>query len=155
MPELIRTQYDLPTLSIHIAPEPKGELYAVFDVLRGRGQATTTAMVATRALGLPDRIRSAKDVSESRFALAGDVVERISTAMHGLATDVPAYWLELPPPRGYLQLVPWERLLSPPSAGLCCDCPTSPYDRTLPARHCVSPSRPVSPSARHRSTSQG
>ncbi len=113
MAALIRTDYDLPTLRVQIAPGETAEIFAMFDVFLRPEQTMTVATVPTRALGLSDRIRSAEDVSESRFALAGDVVERISSALHNLATDVPAYWLELPAPRGYLQLVPWERLLSP------------------------------------------
>jgi hypothetical protein len=108
----IRAEFDLPTLRIRIAPDVRREITAAFEVLRGKGIATTVATVPTRSIGLSDRIRSARDISESRFALDSGVVSRIAAALHDLATDVPAYWLELPAPRGYLQLVPWEHLLS-------------------------------------------
>jgi len=71
------------------------------------------ATVPTRGLGLADWIRSARDVHETAFALDRGVAERVRAALVGLADqDDPAYWLELPSPRGYLHLIPWERLLS-------------------------------------------
>lgn len=114
MPRMVRIEHDLPTLRIHVARDDREELKAVFEVVRGQGPVSTVREVPTRSLGLADRIRSARDVSESKFRLSPDVVDSLRTALVNLAADdVPAYWLELPSPRGYLQLLPWERLLSP------------------------------------------
>src|SRR6266568_6070596 len=114
MAAIVRSDHDLPTLRVHISRPGREELVAILEVMRGRGEPTQVARVPTLTLGLADEIGSARDVSEARFALDTAVVRRVADALHGLAAeDVPAFWLELPPPRGYLQLVPWEPLLSP------------------------------------------
>jgi hypothetical protein len=114
VPELVRAEHDLPTLRVHVAGERGEQLRAVFEVVRGPGTAEMVTQVPTLQLGLPNQIRSAEDVSESGFVLDADTVEAISSHLWALAEpDVPAFWLELPPPRGYLQLLPWEKLISP------------------------------------------
>jgi hypothetical protein len=108
-------EHDLPTLRVRLAGTDAGGLTAGFEVLRGRGRPRQVLELPTRSLGLADRIRSAGDVSESDFRLATRAARTIVEALNELETDEhgPAFWLELPSPRGYLHLVPWERLLSP------------------------------------------
>jgi hypothetical protein len=115
MPELVRRDHDLPTLRVRLSGEGPDGPTAGLDVLRGWGEARPVTEISTRSLGLADHIRSARDVSESRFRLADTTIAMIVDALHDLDADAdaPAYWLELPSPRGYLHLVPWERLLSP------------------------------------------
>jgi hypothetical protein len=121
VPALVRSDNDLPTLRVHLrGPAGTGktsrgsEPVAAFQVLRGPGPVTWTETVPTRQLGLADWIRSVRDVHESDFALPGPVATAASDALRRLSRpDDPACWLELPPPRGYLHFLPWERLLSP------------------------------------------
>jgi hypothetical protein len=108
------TEHDLPTLRVRLTGEGRQRLTAAFEAVRGRGPVRPITEVVTRTIGLPDRIRSAGDIADSRFVLPSGLTDAIVQALQDLAvTDVPAYWLDLPSPRGYLQLVPWERLLSP------------------------------------------
>ena len=114
MAQKMMTEYDLPTLRVRLGGEGRERLTAVFEAVRGRGPVQPITEVSTSLIGLSDRIRSAGDVAESRFVLPHGLVDALVSALHGLAAaDVPAYWLDLPCPRGYLPLVPWERLLSP------------------------------------------
>jgi hypothetical protein len=116
MPALVRSENDLPTLRVRLQgkeTKPGMEPVAKFQVLRGRGPVTWTESVPTQVLGLADWIRSARDVHESEFAIPSSVAAEACDALARLSRPADAaYWLELPPPRGYLHFLPWERLLS-------------------------------------------
>jgi hypothetical protein len=87
---------------------------AVFELRADDGVRLRVGAVPVGELGLPDRIRSSQDVDERRFGVPPEVVAGIRDGLAGLRPDPAApLWLNLAPPRGYLHLVPWERLLSP------------------------------------------
>jgi hypothetical protein len=112
MAAIVRSENDLPTLRAHLRRERQP--VAVLEVLRGSGAGREVATVPTAALGLADWIRSARDVVESFFTVPPEVAEAVRTGLELVSRhEDRAFWLELPPPRGYLHLVPWERLLSP------------------------------------------
>ena len=114
MAQKMMDEDDLPTLRVRLGGEGRERLTAVFEAARGRGPVQPITEVSTSSIGLSDRIQSARDVAESRFVLPRGLVDALVAALRGLAAaDAPAYWLDLPSPRGYLPLVPWERLLSP------------------------------------------
>jgi hypothetical protein len=116
VPAVVRSENDLPTLRVKLhgrQTKPGAAPVAKFEVLRGRGPVTWTESVPTRLLGLADWIQSARDVHESEFTIPDSVAAEACDALARLSgPGDAAYWLELPPPRGYLHFLPWERLLS-------------------------------------------
>lgn len=113
---IVRSEHDLPTVRVRMSrtyDRPSVD----FEAVRGRGEVRQVATVPVRDLGLPDRVEGTRSVSEAMFALPPAVLDRLRDAAGDLG-DSPAepheaLWLELPPPRGALPLVPWERLLAP------------------------------------------
>src|SRR5207253_633401 len=102
--------YELPTLRIRLDRTTSVGATAVFELIHG-ADVQELASVDTAALGLPMEVTSSRDVPERAFAFPSPAVDQIRNAL-GPLEHVPELWLELPFPRGYLHLVPWEALLS-------------------------------------------
>jgi hypothetical protein len=119
MAMLVRSEHGLPTLRIRLA-RSKGRAaplaeQAVWEAVVGAGEPREFFRCDTAELGLPDRVDSTRSVSEDRFRLPPDAAGSIARAVAemdagGAGRD--AVWLELPAPRGYLHLAPWEKLLA-------------------------------------------
>lgn len=115
----VRSEHGLPTLRILLArgkgsARPGGE-QTVLQAVVGAGEARAIYRCGTDELGLPDRVDSTLSVSEERFRLPPGAAGSIAAAvadMDASGAGRDALWLELPAPRGYLHLVPWERLLA-------------------------------------------
>jgi hypothetical protein len=110
MAELVRAAYELPTLRIRLDRTTSVGAAAVFELIHGP-DVQPVCSVDTKALGLPDEVTSPRDVPEQKFTIPAPAAEQIVNAL-GPLDQMPELWLELPFPRGYLHLVPWEALLS-------------------------------------------
>jgi hypothetical protein len=111
MAELVRSGYDLPTLRVQLERTTREQAQVVVDFV-WHDNVDPVMTVHPDALGVPDTITSARDLPESRFLLPPGLAAAIAEIVPPSA-DAPCLWLQLPFPRGYLHLVPWERLLSP------------------------------------------
>ncbi|RIJ77754.1 hypothetical protein D1871_05830 [Nakamurella silvestris] len=115
MAQQIRSDNDLPTLRI-VMERPSTGPVAVFQVTRGPRDPVTVGRISLRELGVPaviDGADSVRSIGALPKALLLDL--RSAVAGVGLSPSFPAsaLWLEIPAPRGYLYLLPWERLLAP------------------------------------------
>ncbi len=108
---LVRSSYDLPT--IRVVMDTATETEVVFQVVKGRAEPVDVARCATAELGLPDRLHS--KMNDDQFHVPEQVLSRLRIAVDGVGghPGEDALWLELPGPRGYLYVLPWERLLAP------------------------------------------
>ncbi|WP_433202257.1 hypothetical protein ACQP00_32015 [Dactylosporangium sp. CS-047395] len=99
-------------LRIRLDRTGPGPARAAFELHPTDGMVVPIGSVPVRQLGLPDVIRSARDVRESGFTLPARMRDLLAQWLvdHRRAP----LWLDLSAPRGYLHLVPWERLLSAP-----------------------------------------
>lgn len=111
MAELVRSGYDLPTLRAQLDRTSREQAKVVVDFV-WHDNAVPVMTIDPNALGVPDKIASARDLEEKRFKITPGLADAIARIVPPPA-DAPSLWLELPFPRGYLHLVPWERLLSP------------------------------------------
>lgn len=112
---IIRSDLGLPTLRILVDPrEAPGASEIVFQAVRGRDTPQEVARCPVGALGPLDATGAL--VEARSIALPDDVVVALGDAIAGLGSaPVPpenAIWLEFPPPRGQLYVLPWERLLA-------------------------------------------
>jgi hypothetical protein len=117
MAELVRSEHDLPTVRVRLGRSAHNRSMAVFETVRGRGDPVEVDRCATEDLGLPSVIAGTRPLDDSGFRVPDGVMARLAGKVAELG-DAPvppreAVWLELPNPRGYLHLVPWERLLAP------------------------------------------
>lgn len=75
------------------------------------------ARCGTGELGLPDTWPPPSPLTDDQFRLPDQVVDALDPAVerlgYALVRPQNGVWLELASPRGYLHLVPWERLLAP------------------------------------------
>lgn len=114
MAAVVRSEHDLPTIRIRqSAKDPRHE--AVFEAVRGRGRGREVTRCGLAELGLPEELTRSR-WPDSSFSVPAHVIEALRTAARRLGrSPTPPYdalWLELPSPRGYLYLLPWERLLA-------------------------------------------
>jgi hypothetical protein len=112
---MVRSENDLPTLRVLLDRRARSRSEVVFQTVRGRGTATEVARCSTSELGLPERITAYSMPPDEAFQVPSHVLARVQGAVSGLGIDhgpeLKALWLELPSPRGYLYLAPWERML--------------------------------------------
>ena len=117
MAEMIRSDLDLPTLRILLDPGRTSFTQAVFQVVRGLAEPIEVARCAVRDLGLPDAMTGLRPVDDGALTVPAAVLSAVQAAVPGLGeSPLPpesALWLEFPSPRGYLYVMPWERLLEP------------------------------------------
>ena len=110
----VRTEHDLPT--VRIAYQDGGRETVRFWLVTGGGDPKQVAECRATALG-PVDFRDDQVATDGEFRLPREVVADLSEGTRELApSPAPpdnALWLELASPRGYLHLVPWERLLAP------------------------------------------
>jgi hypothetical protein len=119
--ELVRSENDLTALRIRLGSTVDTRSEVSFEAVEPSGQSEAVARCSTWELGMPDvsvRGTSGTDLSViDSCALPTPVLSAIESRMGALAysasTPRNAVWLELSRPRGYLHLVPWERLLAP------------------------------------------
>jgi hypothetical protein len=116
MPVLVRGEHDLPTIRVRLGRSARNRSLAVFEAVRGRGEPVEVDRCGLDELGLPERMDGVHQLDDGAFRLPDAVATRLSASAAELgASLVPphdAVWLELPNPRGYLHVVPWERLLA-------------------------------------------
>jgi hypothetical protein len=117
MPVLVRSEHDLPTIRVRLGRSARNRSLAVFETVRGRGEPVEVDRCATEDLGLPERMAGGRPLGDGAFRVPDQVLRKLSAKVAELGdSPVPphdALWLELPNPRGYLHVVPWERLLAP------------------------------------------
>ena len=119
MVDVIASEMPVLRIQVQSAAESGADLLAVFEVLRGSGSPRKVAAEPTSRLGLPDIIRSQRDVIEEDLQIPQDLLRQIVAALSDVATPRDAvYLLDLPAPHAYL------RLLSP---GSDCSPATSLY----------------------------
>ncbi|HLS46463.1 MAG TPA: hypothetical protein VK045_13625 [Ornithinicoccus sp.] len=110
----VRADHDLP--SLRIAYRDGGREAVRFWLVRGAGELQLVAECGASELG-PLDFRDGEELTDDRFSLPSDVLYRLSQQVRDLGSSPSppdnALWLELVSPRGYLHLVPWERLLAP------------------------------------------
>jgi hypothetical protein len=113
----IRSDMDLPTLRILLDPTRSSFVEVEFQAVRGRGSPSTVARCGLRDLGLPDSLTGLRPIDDSAVTIPPDLLNQLSDAADGLGQSPvkpeSALWLEFPSPRGFLYVVPWERLLAP------------------------------------------
>ena len=114
MAELVRSENDLPTIRILLGGTVDSRSDVIFEIVRGKGESYEITRCTTADLCLPDGptpdLRMANDCRLPEGVLR---VLEMAVNQPGFAAESTsnAIWLELPSPRGYLHLVPWERLL--------------------------------------------
>jgi hypothetical protein len=85
--------------------------------VRGRNTPSRVTSCSTSQLGLPTSLPASTAPPDASFMLPGSVLDAVHRVASGIGNSpLPpesALWLEFPVPRGYLYLVPWERLLAP------------------------------------------
>lgn len=110
----VRAENDLP--SLRIAFRDGGRVTVHFWLVRGGGEPELVAECGASELG-PVDFPDAAPATDDQFTLPSDVLYHLSKRVPRLgSSDSPpdnALWLELVSPRGYLHLVPWERMLAP------------------------------------------
>ncbi|WP_114907548.1 hypothetical protein [Ornithinimicrobium murale] len=114
MATLVRAEHDLPTL--RIAYRDGGRVAVRFWLVRGSGEVELVAECGASELG-PLDFRGGEPATDDQFSLPSDVLyyltKQVPTLGGSASPPDNALWLELPSPRGYLHLVPWEQLLAP------------------------------------------
>ncbi|SFN51595.1 hypothetical protein SAMN05216219_0937 [Mycetocola miduiensis] len=118
MADVVRSENDLPTLRVHMSSQGEAQSdqsipVAIFEAMRGKGDARRVGSVPTRSLGLPDWMKASDTLPEERLRIPSDLAASICEELSRIDDHDPCFWLELPSPRGYLHLFPWERFLSP------------------------------------------
>jgi hypothetical protein len=110
----VRADHDLP--SLRIAYRDGGREAVRFWLVRGAGELQLVAECEASELG-PLDFRDGEAITDDQFSLPSDVLYQLSRQVRDLGRSPSppdnALWLELVSPRGYLHLVPWERLLAP------------------------------------------
>ena len=113
----IRSDLELPTLRILIDPQRRNFTEAVFQVVVGRDTPREVTRCSLGDLGLPTTLTGMNPVDDGRLTIPRNVVAALGEAVSGLGpSPLPpesALWLEFPSPRGFLYIMPWERLLAP------------------------------------------
>ncbi|MBB3753737.1 hypothetical protein FHT44_006259 [Mycolicibacterium sp. BK634] len=113
MADVIEANVPVLRIQVQSAPDSSAATLAAFEVLRGSDAPTKIAAEPTTRLGLPDVITSRRDITEDELQIPDELLRQILSALREVATfKDPVYLLDLPAPRGYLHLVPWERLLA-------------------------------------------
>lgn len=112
----IRSDLGLPTLRILLDPE-RTTSAVVFQMVRGRDTPYEVVRCKLEDLGLPENLTGADSLHDSRLAVPPRVLDTLTRAASDLGPSPmepeSALWLEFPSPRGFLYVVPWERLLAP------------------------------------------
>lgn len=109
----VQAEHDLPTLRFRL-DRSAGPGGVTMEAVRGDGEPTYIGAYDVR-----DLVEASRDNRRTRSprALPSALVGRIDAAVSDLGESplqpFDALWLELPPPRGMLSVVPWERLLAP------------------------------------------
>lgn len=114
MAMIVRSEHDLPTLRVSLG---RGERGAVeLSVMRGRVEIGSPTGCQTVELG-PTTSMPQGAVPDEAFTVPDHVMSWLAGAFERMGpSPIPperAVWLEFPSPRGYLHLLPWERLLAP------------------------------------------
>jgi hypothetical protein len=112
----IRSDLGLPTLRILLDPE-RTTSAVVFQMVRGRDTPQEVVRCRLEDLGLPENLTGSDSVQDSRMTVPPRVLDTLTRAAGDLGPSPmapeAALWLEFPSPRGFLYVVPWERLLAP------------------------------------------
>jgi len=113
----IRSDLDLPTLRILLDPARTSFSEVVFQVVRGRGTPSEVTRCSLRDLGLPDTLTGMNPIVDNSLTVPAAAIAALKPQVDNLGpSPMPpqsALWLEFPSPRGYLYIIPWERLLEP------------------------------------------
>ncbi|HZM74907.1 MAG TPA: hypothetical protein VFC19_04225 [Candidatus Limnocylindrales bacterium] len=114
---LVPPEHDLPILRITVGTAAQTRSEAIFQALRLGGEPNEIARCPLRELGLPLAAGQLQQTPEQAFRVPENVFELIKSAAGKLGpAPLPpqeALWLELYSPRGYLYVLPWERMLAP------------------------------------------
>ncbi|MET0899680.1 MAG: hypothetical protein ABWY45_17365 [Mycobacterium sp.] len=114
---MIRSALQLHTLQIRLAPRRDRLTEAMFQVVRGDEPPSEVARCRLGDLGLPNALIANAPVDDEKLIIPDGILARLVTAIAGLgpspASAANVLWLEFPSPRGFLYIVPWERLLAP------------------------------------------
>lgn len=112
----IRSNLGLPTLRILLDRELTTSA-VVFQMLRGRDTPQEVMRCNLEDLGLPENLTGSDSMQNSRLTVPPRVLDTLTRAAQDLGPSPmepeSALWLEFPSPRGFLYVVPWERLLAP------------------------------------------
>ncbi len=112
----LRAQNDLPTLRIVLSGAAARDPTVLFQVARGGATPVEVARCPLRDLGLPPLIEGPESFTRE-LRIAPAIISQLRTAVASLGFSpippIKSLWLELPGPRGYLYLLPWELLLAP------------------------------------------
>jgi hypothetical protein len=89
----------------------------VFQMVRGRATPYEVVRCKLEELGLPENLVGSDSIHDSRLTVPRRVLDALTRAARDLGTspmepETPL-WLAFPSPRGFLYVVPWERLLAP------------------------------------------
>jgi hypothetical protein len=114
---MIRSALELPTLQILIAPRRERVTEALFQVVRGADTPTEVARCSLGDLGLPSALTGMDPVDDRNLTIPADTLSALDKAISAVGPSplapTNALWLEFPSPRGFLYIMPWERLLAP------------------------------------------
>lgn len=112
----IRSDLRLPTLRILLDRE-RTTSAVVFEIVLGRDTPQEVARCSLADLRLPETLSGNDSIHDGELKVPRKVLEALTTAARNLGPSPmepeAALWLEFPSPRGFLYVVPWERLLAP------------------------------------------
>lgn len=112
-----RAEHDLPTLRITVGALAETRSQAIFQAVRLRQEPREIARCRLDELGLPEAAGELQRTPEEAFGVPRNVLNLIKSAAEELGpSPLPpeeALWLDLRGPRGYLYVLPWERMLEP------------------------------------------
>jgi hypothetical protein len=110
-----RSRLESPTLRILIDPTRVDAAEVVFQSARGDAEPVELARCRVEDLGAPPTLTGPDRIADQGLHVPRKVMKALREATDALETSPlaphDALWLEFPSPRGFLYILPWERLL--------------------------------------------
>lgn len=107
----------LPTLRIRVGTVARSRSQAVFEVVGPQGQPEEIVRCGLEELGLPRDAEGLQQTKDQAFGVPEKALNLLKSAAERLGpSPLPpemALWLDFRDPRGYLYMLPWERMLAP------------------------------------------
>ena len=104
------SEHDLPTLRINVGTTAGTRTQAIFQAVRSGEEPREITRCRLRELGLPPAAGELHLTPQEAFRVPENALNLLKATEFG---PPGVLWLELRSPRGYLYVLPWERLLEP------------------------------------------
>lgn len=107
----------LPTLRITVGAVAETRTQAIFQAVRPQEKPREVARCGLEELGLPQTADGLQRTPDQAFGVPEKILNLLKSAAEELGpSPLPpqgALWLDFRDPRGYLYMLPWERMLAP------------------------------------------